>query len=125
MTDFASLEKKVRKRSKEYSQYSTNYSYGGTPGWFILILEAIERLNDNLQIVYGKLDEVARKIDAIPYSPIVQLTPLMEEVEARFDKSIEELLNERKGQSLRGIAAELHVSKSTIANWLKLLQKRS
>jgi len=125
MTDFASLEFEVRKRSKKYAQHAQEYSYAGSSGWYILILEAIERLNDNLQSVYGKLDEVGRKIDAMPHSPIVQRTALMEEVEACFGKSIEELLNERKGKSIRGIAAELHVSKSTIANWQKLLRERS
>ena len=119
MIDFALLEREVRERSKKYAQHAQEYSYAGSSGWYILILEAIERLNDNLRAVYGELDEVGRKIDAILYGGIVQRTVLMEAIEARFGKHIEELLNERKGKSIRGIAAELGVSKSTIANWLK------
>lgn len=123
--NMSELARKVRELSKQYSLYAEAYSYGGTSGWYILILEAIEQLNDNLESVRAQLDEINRKIDGIMLSPNGRIakSDKMLEVEERFGKPIYELLEERKGKSARKIAAELGVSKSTIANWLKELEK--
>ena len=119
------LSRKVRELSKQYSPHAEAYSYGGTSGWFILILEAIERLNANLEGVHKRLDEMTKTLEDITSAASGQIekSDKMLEVEARFGKSIEELLEERKGKSVREIASALGVSKSTIANWLKELSR--
>jgi len=121
MNKFSEIESKVRELSKQYSPHAEAYSYGGTSGWYILILEAIERLNANVEGVHKRLDEINARLNDISFSAHGQIekSELMREVEERFGKSIEELLEEHEGKSVREIADELGISKSTVANWRK------
>lgn len=127
MNKFSEIESKVRELSKQYSPHVTAYSYAGTSasGWFIWIIDEIERLNANIEGVHERLDDIVEKLSDISISANGQIekSELMREVEERFGKSIEELLAERAAKSVREIADELGVSKSTIANWLKELEK--
>jgi len=89
------------------------------------ILGYCDELEGRINIVQKQLDEINRTLANIISATHGQIekSELMREVEEHFSKSIEELLDERKGKSARQIAAELGVSKSTIANWLKELEK--
>jgi len=126
MNKFSEIESKVRELSKQYSPHATAYSYAGTSasGWFIWIIDEIERLNVNIESVRAQLDEINRTLANITSATHGQIekSDKMLEVEECFGKPIEELLAERKGKSFREIANELNVSKSSIANWLKLLK---
>jgi len=119
--NMSELALKVRELSKQYHNYVGEYSHGTATGWHILVLNAIERLNDNIESVRAQLDEINRKIDGIMLSQNGQIkrTELIRSIEERFGKSIVELLSKRKGKSVRAIADELGISKSTAANWIK------
>ncbi len=78
-----------------------------TNGWNFLILKELRRLNENIETILSHLsnEKVDRKSNA------------QRRVEEKFGKSIAELLQEREGKSIREIASELGVSKSTVGNW--------
>ena len=123
--NMSELASKVRELSKEYSQYVGEYSHGTATGWHILVLNAIERLNDNIEAVHKRLDGIETALENIASAAHGQIkrTELIRSIEKRFNKSIEELLEERAGKSVRAIADELGVSKSTISIWLRELRK--
>lgn len=80
-------------------------------------------LEDKLNLVQKQLDEVNRTLANITSANAGQKSKLMLEIETQFGKSIDKLLLEDcKGKSIREIADELGVSKSTAANWLKELK---
>jgi len=119
--NMSELARRVRELSKEYHNYVGEYSHGTATGWHILILDALERLNDNIEAVHKRLDEITITLENITSAASGQIekSDKMLEVEERFGKSIEVLLAERKGKSVRAIADELGISKSTAANWIK------
>jgi transcriptional regulator of aromatic amino acid metabolism len=88
------------------------------------ILGYCAELEERIEAVHKRLDgieTVLEKLISRTHGRIAKSDKMLE-VEERFGKPIEELLAERKGKSARKIAAELGVSKSSIANWLKLLK---
>jgi len=86
-------------------------SYGHVDGGLlVLILEELQKMN-------SKLDEIV----AVHSSMDSNKTEAMRDIEAKFGKSIDALLSEREEKSIRTIATELGVSKSTIAKWQRLL----
>lgn len=93
---------------KTCSEVRTLGRYGNIANvWNFLILKELRRLNDNLEIVLSNVsnEKVDRKTDA------------QRQVEKKYGKSIAELLQEREGKSVREIASEWGVSKSTVGNW--------
>ncbi len=88
----------------EYQQICQEVRKLGGQGWNFLILKELRRLNENIETMLSK-EKVDRKTDA------------QRQVEEKFGKSIAELLQEREGKSIREIASELGVSKSTVGNW--------
>lgn len=87
------------------------------------ILGYCAELEDKLNRVQKRLDEIVETVEIIisrTHGRIAKSDKMLE-VEERFGKNIEKLLAERQSKSARKIAAELGVSKSSIANWLKLL----
>ena len=123
--NMSELARRVKELSKEYHKYVGEYSHGTATGWHILMLEALERLNNNVEGVQERLDEITLTLENITSATHGQIekSDKMLEVEARFGKSIEELLKERAGKGVRAIADELGASKSTIANWLKKVKR--
>ena len=86
-------------------------SYGRIDGGLlVLILDELRHINSKLEDIV----DVHTGVDSTK-------TEAMREVEAKFGKSIERLLSEREANSIRAIADELGVSKSTISKWTRTL----
>lgn len=83
------------------------------------ILGYCDELEGRIEAVQKQLDEIMITLENINSSTHGQKSDLMLEVEERYGKNIEELLSERKGKSIREIAAEFGISKSSAANWLR------
>lgn len=82
-----------------------------TNGWNFLILNELRRLNENIETILSYLSTV--EVDKTDSTK----TPAMIEIEKKFGKSISELLQERKDKSVRQIADEFGISKTTISDW--------
>jgi hypothetical protein len=89
--------------------------------WYLASLTEYKQLTSKIETVQRQLDEINQKLDCIQIEKSGQdlKTGLMRKIESKFGKSIEELLSERKGKTVREIADELGVSKSTVASWSK------
>ncbi|RLI46569.1 hypothetical protein DRO69_02790 [Candidatus Bathyarchaeota archaeon] len=127
-TPLNEIARKVRDLTTEYRDYAEIHCDGTAAGWHLMILKELQELKSEIESVQIRLDDVQRqlgelneKLDSIKIEKDGQSskTDLMEEIEIKFGESIEELLAEHKGESLREIADKLGVSKSTISNWLR------
>ena len=92
-----------------------------TVEWYLNSLKEHQQLKSAIETVQRQLDEINQKLDCMQIEKSGQdlKTGLMRKIESKFGKSIEELLSERKGKTVRKIASEFGVSKSTAASWLK------
>jgi response regulator of citrate/malate metabolism len=125
MNNLNDIAKKVRELDREFHDYVEGYSKSDSAGWPLLILSEIKELRAEVESVQNQIDELNKKLDEIRLSQHGQATKtaLMKEVEKKFGKPISELLKERKVKTVRAIADELGVSKSTVASWLKVYKK--
>jgi len=83
---------------------------------------AIAYLKKQIEIVQNQLNEINEKLDKQRVdikNGHPDKTNKMQEIEKRFGKPIKQLFDERKGKSVREIADELGISKSTVSNWEK------
>lgn len=96
-------------RARELSAESSYKGDSVSPGFYVMILEELQRLNSNIEGLKRTLSSnEADKSDK---------TEAMFEVEKKWSNSIEELLQERAGKSVRELADELGISKSTASSW--------
>ena len=126
-TPLNEIARKVRILTTEYHDYTERgYNDGTAEGWHLLVLKELWELKSNIETVQTQLDELNQKLDRAKIEKdgqaekaklILGKTKLMRKIEKRFGNSIEELLAEHRGESLREIADKLGVSKSTISNW--------
>lgn len=107
MSEYSDLIEKAR----EISSQTSFRAEALQTGFLFLILEELQRLNSNIEKILSTTVQ--------PQMDTADKTDTMLEIERRFGKSIDELLRERKDKSIRTIADEFGISKSSVSEWQK------
>ena len=116
-TTIQELQTQVKEHSREFFWFLSQDVNRDSVGWPLLIISKFDEILETLGFILEQLGEVHERLDTLSNISNPGASPLQIEVEDRFGKPVQELLKERKGQSLREIAKELGVSRGTVSNW--------
>lgn len=113
------LQQQVKEHSREFFWFISQDVNRDSVGWPLLILSELKAIREGVESLSEQLSEQLLDVHERLDSSLGTPSHLQSDVENRLGKPLVELLKEREGKSIRSIAAELKVSKSTVSNWLK------
>jgi hypothetical protein len=96
--------------TRAFGSYATADNLPNASGWLLLFVQKLDTISN-------QLEHISEQLTVQSVQDEVDKTSLQTEVEARFGKPIVVLMAERRDQSVRSIAEELGVGRSTVSSW--------